>query len=153
MPKYRPIQPKLACLYLKIIELFGFDRFAWHRGIKWHKQIFKTSATLPSPSIHMLYIYMIYVRSQRLVVDEIALGSPLDRWNAGQPEGLQVGRHRASRHGQVRYGDRLERLNGIRVRSSPAEATQLTGASIWVDLGGGAVPAGAAKGGEYRGGA
>ena len=68
---------------------------------------------------------MIYVRSQRLVVDEIALGSPLDRWNAGQPEGLQVGRHRASRHGQVRYGDRLERLNGVRVRSSPAEATQL----------------------------
>lgn len=59
-------------------------------GIKWHKQMFKSS--------------------HRLVVDEIAPGSPLDRWNASQPEGLQV-----------KYGDRLERLNGIRVKSSPAE--------------------------------
>eukprot|EP00435_Cladocopium_sp_Y103_P021771 s69_g5.t1 len=59
-------------------------------GIKWHKQMFKSS--------------------HRLVVDEIAPGSPLDRWNASQPQGLQV-----------KYGDRLERLNGIRVQSSPAE--------------------------------
>eukprot|EP00913_Durusdinium_trenchii_P031303 g29310.t1 len=56
-------------------------------GIKWHQQM-----------------------SRRLVVDEIAEGSPIDRWNASQPQGLQV-----------RYGDRLERINGIRVRGSPAE--------------------------------
>ncbi|CAK9012910.1 unnamed protein product, partial [Durusdinium trenchii] len=59
-------------------------------GIKWHQQMFKSS--------------------RRLVVDEIAEGSPIDRWNASQPQGLQV-----------RYGDRLERINGIRVRGSPAE--------------------------------
>ena len=59
------------------------------------------------------------MRSQRLVVDEIALGSPLDLWNAAQPEGLQV-----------RYGDRLERLNGVRVRSSPAEAMTRKEASL-----------------------
>jgi len=59
-------------------------------GIKWHKQMFKSS--------------------HRLVVDEIAAGSPIDQWNLSQPEGLQV-----------KYGDRLERINGIRVQSSPAE--------------------------------
>ena len=56
--------------------------------------------------------------SQRLVVDEIAPQSPLDRWNLSQPEGLQV-----------KYGDRLERLNGIRVQSSPAEVSRLFVAS------------------------
>jgi len=61
-------------------------------GIKWHKQMFKSS--------------------HRLVVDEIAAGSPIDQWNLSQPEGLQV-----------KYGDRLERINGIRVQSSPAEVS------------------------------
>ncbi|CAJ1374541.1 unnamed protein product [Effrenium voratum] len=59
-------------------------------GIKWHKQVFKSS--------------------HRLVVDEIVEGSPIDRWNASQPPALQV-----------RYGDRLERLNGVRAGNAPAQ--------------------------------
>ena len=59
-----------------------------------------------------------------------AEGSPIDRWNASQPEGLQalpIGTYWKLEHGptlEVRYGDRLERINGIRVRASPAEADE-----------------------------
>lgn len=62
-----------------------------------------------------------------------AEGSPIDRWNASQPQGLQASSDGAFEAGrmvlavhpascEVRYGDRLERINGIRVRGSPAEA-------------------------------
>ncbi|CAE7282329.1 Dusp12 [Symbiodinium sp. CCMP2456] len=60
-------------------------------GIKWHKQMFKSS--------------------HRLVVDEVVEGSLIDRWNECQPAGLQV-----------RYGDRLQRINGISIGRSAAEA-------------------------------
>eukprot|EP00439_Symbiodinium_sp_Y106_P039677 s5015_g4.t2 len=60
-------------------------------GIKWHKQMFKSS--------------------HRLVVDEVVERSLIDRWNECQPAGLQV-----------RYGDRLERINGISIGRSAAEA-------------------------------
>ena len=60
-------------------------------GIKWHKQMFKSS--------------------HRLVVDEVVEGSLIDRWNACQPPNLQV-----------RYGDRLERINGVCIGRSAAEA-------------------------------
>lgn len=44
----------------------------------------------------------IFKKSQRLVVDEITEGSIMDQWNACQPPTLQV-----------RYGDRLARINGV----------------------------------------
>jgi len=51
-------------------------------GMKWHANIFK--------------------QSQRLMVDEVVEGSPIDRWNARQPLNRRID-----------YGDRLMRVNGV----------------------------------------
>lgn len=52
----------------------------------------------------------IFQKSQRLVIDEIVDGSLMAKWNECQPEALQV-----------RYGDRLERINGVGNRDHTAE--------------------------------
>ncbi|CAE8639366.1 unnamed protein product [Polarella glacialis] len=50
----------------------------------------------------------IFQKSHKLVINEIAEGSIIDQWNSSQPEELQV-----------RYGDKLARINGIRLEDLP----------------------------------